>query len=414
MTAVSSSFSSMSFPVLPAEIHELIIEAIAAWEPAERWSTLFACAFVCASWHSFALRYTFRQIGLVDNERGQSRLEKLLLLMERNGDIARCVKSVRIVTTNRLTDPPRTAFTSGKFEQVCRLLSTSVVRLILIGTPSIPASKSIFHAGIFLLLKSPSLRHLTFNKAIFRTSFLEAMSHLETLTLSLDRARPVVLDHQDTSKLAKVDRLEILPQLQAVIDATRHSPDLYHLFAQTRHLVVCIYPWAAQTGTLGDLVGLHHHHWPRCTVLDLHFRALSCKWLITYMRPCVTKSVANGSLCSSARHGIFYLFPKYPLDISQWVEDVPNRTLVYRKTSTGPMETNCRPTPRLDHKLDYSSSSDSRVGLAFLSLWSVHGVEIPRKPFPKIPTARPIRHRERRTPRTWTTHPRLSANYVRG
>jgi len=318
----------MSLPTLPAEIHELIIEFVAQNPYRKSQKALSTCSLVCTSWHSFALRHTFQEIEFPHNVRRAS--DNILRLMEANRDISRCVKSIIIFTTGGLREDPGPAYTNDEFEQVCRLVSTSIVRLEIVGTAPSPASHPL--PGLSLLLKSPNLRHLKFSQAFLSTSFLEAAPHLETL--SFEHVGHLILDHKDGSKLARFNKLELMPYaVQPVIESTHHSPDLYRLFASTRHLAVTTYPLEMQTTTLGDLGSLH---WASCTVFDLDFEGLSCEYyhIHAFYHKDVTKAY---SFCYSAQQRLFFLFPACPLVVTKRSEDFESGAFVYPKTSIGSM-----------------------------------------------------------------------------
>lgn len=298
VTAAFSSFSSMSLPTLPAEIHELIIDFVAKLCHQERKKALSTCALVCSFWHSSTLRHTFREFDFPNI--GRSRPDNTLHLMERNGNIGRCFKSIEIfisAISERIGHP----YTDSEFETFCRHVSRGVVRLVLVGEQPSSTVRPILHSALSLLLKSPTLRHLRFSYPTFRTSFLEGMSDLETL--SLGNVYQVDLGHQDGSKLASFNKLEFLfPALQPLVDAMNNSADFCRLFARVQHFLVSARHIDLEDTKFGYLEGLRRAR--SCRVLDLHFWYLSCKSSYVCFHV-VNHPLMFHSVGSSSRCGIF-------------------------------------------------------------------------------------------------------------
>ena len=251
----------MALPTLPAEIHELVIDSTSTLFPQYRQKALATCALVCKSWHSFTLRYTFRYIRLPrDLEMGSS----ILRLMERNPEIQRCIKYVSVENGTSGAGPDK------DFEQVCRLC-TGVSRLSLGYNSCGPNldSRPLIRNGILFLLKSPNLRHLSFSYFMFETSLLEAVSqHLSTLTFT--RVFQVVLDHQDSSKLAKTLQRLTFSHSHPAIGIMQNVPGLCQLFERMQQIHISADPGRMHSATSWD----RKLDWKICTSMDLMVRFL--------------------------------------------------------------------------------------------------------------------------------------------
>ena len=252
----------MSLPTLPGEIHELIVESITSWNPAERRNAWSTCALVCTSWHSFALRYMFQTITLArDGRNGAVPLGDMVRLMERYPEIPSCVNSISIVFSRSGELPP---FNEDEFEQICRLCTIVYDLSIRQAGPELDSFPRIRN-GLLLLLKSPSLRHLTFSST-FRTSFFETVSqHLKVL--SFNHVTSVSLDHEDPSKLSKSLRKVELRSSNFFIGAIQYNPALFQLVRSTQHINIITDSKTIRVPSFWD----YRLDWAGCTLMDLSF-----------------------------------------------------------------------------------------------------------------------------------------------
>ena len=255
----------MSLPALPAEIHETIIESIAGWMTQGHNDTFSTCAFVCKMWHSFTLHYTFRVIRLVPGQVRQGRLSNstsLLPLMEKNPAISKCVKGVNVVLYwgGAISAPDEKAF-----EEVCRLC-TNISYLYIVRGYSKLDSRPFARDGILHILKSPTLKHLSFLET-FRTSLLEAVSQNLT-SLSFYDVEDVVLDHLDGPKLAKSLQKIKLDRQPATAVATMHrTPGLRQILERTSQVSVGVHTRNLQSAASWD----RNLTWGNCVRMDLIF-----------------------------------------------------------------------------------------------------------------------------------------------
>ena len=263
----------MSLPSFPAEIHELIIAEIATWGTNECQKDLSNCALVCAAWHSFTLRHTFRSIELLDeydrddNDWAVTPTNTIAQLMESNPDIPSCVKSIYIPFSK---SGYVLSLNEDDFERVCRLCTTVSDLWIREAGSNIDSHPRIRN-GLLLLLGSPSLRHLTFYST-FRTSLLEAVQLQGLKSLTFKHVRHVVKDHEESTADLSRSKLHMVKlwYSDAVINTIYHSPAFFHLLGCTRHVQLFIDRRSGWTLPLWD----SSMDWSSCTSVDLSFECL--------------------------------------------------------------------------------------------------------------------------------------------
>jgi len=258
----------MSLSLLPAEIHELIIDAIIASCPFyKRRNALSICSQVCKLWHSSSLRHTFHSIQL---PRRRPEVH-ILRLMKKNSEIARCIRSVFITF---LSSRNTSTYDDDEFEQICRIVSNNVAQLALYyqAVPDL-RSRPLFQNGISLLLGSQSLSQLSFTST-FKSSFLENVSQ-NLAVLSFNDVKFVVLDHEVPVKLSRsLQKIEFWGS-QTVIAKMQQTPGLSQIFERTQHFHIVVDPIIDRSETVAlwdrNLI------WRDCTSLDLTFGFLFSK-----------------------------------------------------------------------------------------------------------------------------------------
>ena len=260
----------MSLPTLPTEIDELVIDFIATFASVQdRRRTLSTCALVCASWHSFTLRHTFQTIRLPkDIIPGPPPSITILHLIEGNPEIRGCIKTLSV---NFLNGGPILAFLHDAFEQVCRLC-TAVSHLSIHGDDPKMESSHLLRNAVSFLLRSPSLRQLSF-LAIFRSSFLiEAATAVQCgpAVVTFNQVKEVVLDHDDSAKFSRLPLRKVkFWGSEILISKMQQTPGLSQLFEHTQHFHFIVFPGtgSARSVTLWN----RKLTWGNCTSMDMTF-----------------------------------------------------------------------------------------------------------------------------------------------
>ena len=207
----------MTQPVLPLELHELIIETIGdedigdALEPPlfrlkdTVLRTLRSCSLVCRDWHSFTLRHIFRTacLDLRSEERGLKRITALSQLLDANPSIKRCIRRVEMYL--------RSTSSREAVERVCHAISPIETMHLVIDyyQPEHPPSHTSPLAGLHPILTTQHLRDLTISSERLPLHLLEDLTNLRSLTLQGVRTLDIDYDHDGTWRSSTLEKLVV-------------------------------------------------------------------------------------------------------------------------------------------------------------------------------------------------------------
>jgi len=263
----------MSFADLPWDIHKHIVDAVgeefaaqgigallSTWREIEEKDpkiVLRTFSLVNKYWRSLAAVHLFRKIFLYPlppsipgypSDYRISPYMRFYRLLERNPSLASYVQHVHLELPIESSDSVGAPDEDYIMEKVCKIL-TPVSSLDIVGIdPPIHSalhpdhsagasytplsSRPLVQSGLRSLVRTPQFRNLSVVGSAFRTSLLEGVPILESLTLSGDRA--VVVDHQ-SNNLPVLERLK-LGLANRFMAGLQTTPDIRPFFQNVRHL----------------------------------------------------------------------------------------------------------------------------------------------------------------------------------
>jgi len=176
----------MPQPILPPEIHQLIIdvvgnEYVSAKQPSKNGTreALQAFSLVCKYWHDLTLRYTFHNVTfpLYGGERDLKRHAELFRILEINPLIKGCIRCILIYLWGEVL--PEGIETLCKaispIETLCVVLETAEFEHDLLRPPLL--------VGLHPILTGQYLRDFSISAAEFPLCLLENLTNLRSLTL---------------------------------------------------------------------------------------------------------------------------------------------------------------------------------------------------------------------------------------
>ena len=183
----------MPRPILPLELHKLIIDFIGEEfvsarlhrstrkDSAEVRGTLLACSLVCKEWHREALQHRFYTVNfsLHSGDQRLKRYDKLFRILESNPFIKQCIRRAEIIARGEIL--------SEDLETLCNAISP----LETICVVAQPADIGFGHRlprpslldGLPATLLAHHTRHFSVRSDHFPLHLLENMTNLRSLTL---------------------------------------------------------------------------------------------------------------------------------------------------------------------------------------------------------------------------------------
>ena len=293
----STSPSNMTLPLLPLELHQLIVNAVgdeyvaACWwdtvyppaddiaaVPGDSRDTLRSCSLVCKHWHALTLHHTFYGVivGLEDNVNQRVRKdrveERLLELLRANPSIKRCIR-VFCLSLSLFTS----ADTVKKL--CCTVTPVETFHLALDELfelePALPEPSPL--DAVHPLLSSPSLRNLSICAPYLPIRILGYLCRIQSL--SLREVETVGAGHASgNNQIAgwnscKLERLNVQPAgpFMAAIGSAAASGGLSAFLKHLKHLEILLRtndlvanpPWRVALAS-----------WHHLETLTVHWRVL--------------------------------------------------------------------------------------------------------------------------------------------
>ena len=220
----------MSQPVLPPELHKIIIDIISddAVCDAEQSpyrlkrgarELLGACSLVCKAWHGLTLQHTFynAHFDLSAGERDRKRNAVLFQLLEVSPLIRRCIRRVEMYL--EWSAPP------GDVEKFCSAIGPiQTLRVVLQSSPlGRPLPRPSPLDSLHPILTTQHFRDLTIWSNRFPLRLLEDLTSLRSLTLEgvkvldVDHSRDGTWRSSSLEKLVLTYPRRVLNQIWAVI-----------------------------------------------------------------------------------------------------------------------------------------------------------------------------------------------------